>query len=313
MSIQEFILANSSHSFINGIYIKGGYTLSDLDIYGTHERSPNQWTKVNFQRIEFENIIYLKFHAPNNLLHFKILNSGILPSDDITPEFSFDYTKPRTLEEIIKHLSISKIAFVGCARNCADNVTESINTLKSIARYFLEYKIIIFENDSIDETGALLSDLSKNKIIELIQHKNLDTSFPHRTQRLSYARNKLFSNVLSLNYDYYCVADLDGVIGKDFDCNTFLSNFKFLDCWDAVFPVNKGIYYDAWAFRHPTLWPWDYEREMNKISPILGDDNILEFYTTRFQNLNFRNLKGWLNVDSAFGGLGLYKIDKFKY
>lgn len=313
MNFHELSLLNINFNFINGIWVTYSDFPNDIDIYGSHQRNPDRWTKINFQQLKTGNSTYLKFNSPRNFMHFRILYSGIINEKNNHPIISLDITQPLSPDEIKYHLGNSKITFVGCARNCISKIDESINVLLSLGKAFSDYKIIIFENDSNDGTQNRLAELAKENIIELIQFRNLDISFPLRTQRLSFARNQLLSKAISIDNEYYCVADLDGVIGNEFDTSSFFSNFKYLNCWDAVLPVNKGIYYDVWAFRHPSLWPWDYEREMNAASPILEDSNLLDFYVSRFQNINFRNLKGWLNVDSAFGGMGLYKLKKFKY
>ena len=311
--MKEFYLTNEKYNFINGISFININPICDVEIFGSHERNPRNWIRLNFTRKNYDEFFQLKFNIPNNFLHFKILHSGNISFLDNYTKIELEIKAPHSKEEIIYHINNSKIAFVGCARNCLSKIDESIDTLLALSKSFLDFKIIIFENDSIDGTAERLEELANANIIELIQNKNLDAIFPLRTQRLSFARNQLLSKSLALEYDYYCVADLDGVIGNNFNTESFYSNFKYFECWDAVFPINKGPYYDLWAFRHSSLWPWDYEREMNTTTPIFGDKNLLDFYVDRVQKLNFASLKGWLNVDSAFGGMGLYKLEKFKY
>ncbi len=313
MNTQEFHLPNFEYNFINGITFNEISQLCDVELFGSHERIPMKWSKLNFTRDNFANNFYLKFHTPINFLHYKINYSGASLTLDYSSKIALIKEQPLTKEEIKNHINNSKITFVGCARNCISKINESIDTLLTLSKSFLNSKIIIFENDSSDGTSERLIELAEANIIELIQVKNLDTIFPLRTQRLSFARNQLLSKALSIGYEYYCVADLDGVIGNEFDFESFYSNFKYLGCWDAVFPINKGLYYDVWAFRHSSFWPWDYEREMNMAPPIIGDKNLLDFYVDRVQKLDFTNLKGWLSVESAFGGMGLYKLEKFKF
>ncbi len=313
MNMQEFYLINGEYNFISGVSFININQVCDMEVFGSHERNPKNWSRLNFTRKNFDDYFHLNFNVPNNFLHFKIVYSGDISLLDDSAKIELVIKAPQTKEEISFHVNNSKIVFVGCARNCLSKINESINTLLTLSKSFLDFKIIIFENDSIDGTAERLEELAKENIIELIQIKNLDEKFPLRTQRLSYARNQLLSKSLTLEYDYYCVADLDGVIGNNFSTESFYSNFKYLECWDAVFPINKGSYYDLWAFRHSSFWPWDYEREMNAAPPIFGDKNLLDFYVDRVQNLNFASLKGWLSVESAFGGMGLYKLEKFKY
>jgi hypothetical protein len=107
-------------------------------------------------------------------------------------------------------------------------------------------------------------------------------------------------------YDYYVVADLDGVF-KEIKEENFLSCFKFESCWVGCFPVSNNKYYDLWALRHPYLMPGDYDRRMNQLPNTLGNENAQRLIAAPLRNLDFSKSKGWLEVDSAFGGLGLYK------
>lgn len=304
---------NSEARFVRGIRIENLNFICDLDLYASHQRLPSQWYQPSFNLIKESNSIYLQLIIPQNCIHFKIIYSGSALQDLSRIRVEFDFEISLSTLDILSHLKKSKIVFVGCARNCVSKIDDSINTLLNLSQYFCESDVLIFENDSIDGTTERLKKYSTTDAIKLLQYDNLDFHFPKRTQRLSFARNQLLIEANKKNYDYYCVTDLDGVIGNDFDSSSFLSNFKFANCWDAVFPINKGIYYDVWAFRHPDIWPWDYEREMNSVTPLLGDKNLLDFYVSRFQNMNFRDLNAWLEVDSAFGGMGLYKFEKFRF
>ena len=98
---------------------------------------------------------------------------------------------------------------------------------------------------------------------------------------------------------------------QDFDFDGFLSSFHFDECWDAVFPANTDKYYDIWTLRHPDICPGDYERQMNAMNPIFSDAIIFDACLTNLQRMDFRKLKGWLQVNSAFGGMGVYKTSKF--
>jgi hypothetical protein len=70
-------------------------------------------------------------------------------------------------------------------------------------------------------------------------------------------------------------------------------------------------YYDIWALRHPQIMPSDF-KDLNGLFPImLGDENIYKLTYLPIRELNFKSIKGLLEVDSAFGGFAIYKSNIF--
>ena len=45
---------------------------------------------------------------------------------------------------------------------------------------------------------------------------------------------------------------------------------------------------------------------------VFSQKDIEKLQVTKFHLFNFKNLSGWLEVDSAFGGMGLYKSSAFQ-
>jgi hypothetical protein len=80
-----------------------------------------------------------------------------------------------------------------------------------------------------------------------------------------------------------------------------------------VFPANASLYYDIWAFRQEDICPDDYERRLNAMNTVLGMNPIFDLCLNNLQKLDFSKLTGWLPVDSAFGGMGIYKTRPFQF
>ena len=129
---------------------------------------------------------------------------------------------------------------------------------------------------------------------------------PLRTERLAYGRNKLLDHVLGRGpFDYIAWADLDGLVGERFSTDGFLSNFRFEEAWDAVFPLSWPLYYDLWALREPTVCPDDYVWSgLHTLNAALFAGREIHAAT---QQLAPGRVAGWVPVQSAFGGFGLYK------
>jgi hypothetical protein len=166
----------------------------------------------------------------------------------------------------------------------------------------------VFENDSTDRTSELLRQWEREGVLTLHSRQGLDAVMPKRTERLAYGRNLLVAAALARpQFQYICWVDMDGLIDESFDVGGFSSCFQFDEAWEAVFPVNTGYYYDIWALRHPVMWPDDYMVQMNTECDLaLGNRSIVET-AMKSRQIKAELMLGWLPVESAFGGMGIYK------
>jgi len=312
-NFNTFTFQNPNSQFISGMAMnKTSGSALELEVTGSFERIPTKWKPISAAITHSETQIVIQFERPINFYHFRIDVLGLIPND-LTANCHFITTPIKTIEEVAVSLKQKTITFVGCARNCVNAIRNSVGVMQSLGQHFGAYTIAVFENDSTDGTKELLAELQSQGVLTVIQHDGLDASLPLRTERIAYGRNQLLGYVRKQNSDYFCVADLDGILGDASSVDGFLTNFTLEDCWDAVFPINRGIYYDIWTFRHPEICPDDYERRMNQIVPAFSDQNILDLCLHNLQNLDFSKLTAWLKVDSAFGGIGLYKTASFAY
>lgn len=62
------------------------------------------------------------------------------------------------------------IVFCGCIRNSASELLSNIPTLEEICDYFKDYRIVVVENNSIDNSKNILKQWSNRnpKVISLI-------------------------------------------------------------------------------------------------------------------------------------------------
>lgn len=202
------------------------------------------------------------------------------------------------------------IIFVGVARNVEKTLAQTISILDSIGSHFREYYFFIVESDSNDYT---LNVLQKLKLAKQNFHYHslgkLEEKIPERTSRIAYCRNEYLKYIFGLEkkliIDYVAVVDLDGV-------NLLLNSESFLSCWnrydwDACFANQEGPYYDIWALRHPTWCPgdcWIEERGLRRqgFSPRVARKRAI---FSKMVILGART--DWIQVESAFGGLGIYR------
>ena len=208
--------------------------------------------------------------------------------------------------------SKSKVAIVGLARDIAGVLPKSIERIENTAKHFGDWRAFVIENDSTDGTKDLLrawaTEEPEHVVVQLV-----DNGRPHlhgfereRVVALADYRNRC-RDLVQEHYpqaDYVIVADLDawggwsihGVINgigwhgrmPQAGCMASVSLFKHPGTLiDGKAP---WAHYDNWAYRWlgwtPRLGPW-----FTFWVPPAGAAPIL--------------------VNSAFGGLGIYKTQPY--
>lgn len=215
------------------------------------------------------------------------------------------------------------IIVCGCTKNSANYIEKEINSILNLKQLFLSLNIVIYENDSTDNTVKILKSLERDKKITLISESGIQSRLKHRTMIIAHGRNKLVEFVNSKNaYDYMIMVDLDNVM-TNFDQQGLIDAFSYdLNSWDVLTGNCKGIYYDIWALRlnqtkwgenHKKIWNrgidydcWDMVNHRHQQGL---DERIL--HIRPFQK-HIPRKSQLLPVDSAFGGIGIYKVSKIK-
>ena len=213
-----------------------------------------------------------------------------------------------------KIMSELNIIVYGTIRDIEKHFLNSFSNIELLTHYFNNTYIIILENDSKDNTRHLLtewyqSNHSSNIKKHIVLLDNLDEKFPLRAHRLAYCRNiilkYIFNNHLNHNYQYAFHCDLDDrfwSINFDSICNCFQYDFNQ---WDMISGVNKNYsYYDWWALRCENTW-------FNKNIFSCETDDI--YYESKIDGFcDFLKKNQLISVNSAFNGLGIYKLSSMK-
>jgi hypothetical protein len=190
--------------------------------------------------------------------------------------------------------------------------------------------IFLVESDSDDKTINKLEEL-KSLIsgFQYVSLGNLRDSIPDRVDRIRCARNAyvryIRSNQESNKWKIVVVADLDG-INRAIKIGGIASSVRLLDEYAGVFANQRFGYYDLSALRHPYWNPQDPFPELYfKIRELalMNRKSIFSKWVTPIKTFRLRtNLiykkmliihKGSkiIEVDSAFGGMGIYKPEVF--
>ena len=210
-----------------------------------------------------------------------------------------------------KPLSQSEILIAGPARNNQDILAAEVNTLLNSVSGFKKAFFLVIESDSTDNTVGELENLKQSTpLLDFISLGRLAKKKPKRTERLAFARNHILeevrSNPLYANVDFIFMADLDG-INRGITREKIESCWDLNEPWDVITAIQSERYYDIWALRHPDWNPIDCFTQRSRLEKLIGKDAANTLAVKAKQVI--LPSSGMIEVDSAFGGLAIYKRD----
>lgn len=212
-----------------------------------------------------------------------------------------------------------KVVLVGCTRNSGAYIRGHLDKLYQLTAHFKDFKMVIYENDSSDNTSdqlRLFQGAHPPGQIQLILEPN--TRGP-RANILTHGRNSLLQFVQKnyQEYDYMLVSDMDNVL-IDFQAGQIAQFFQHDPAkWDVLTASCRGgPYYDIWALRvgrgvwdagiHGTIWPAPLEHDCwREQRGGLSPQQCIKQYQTYIPESTVL-----IETDSAFGGFGIYKLSK---
>lgn len=209
-----------------------------------------------------------------------------------------------------KPIPAAALVVVGCVRNGAKTVRRAVETLARATAGFANVQFLVVESDSTDSTLAELQKLrQESDRFDFLSLGALAERVPARTERIAHCRNRYLAELrTSARYasaDYVMVADLDGV-------NSDLRREAVENCWSASVPWDvvtanqRDAYYDIWALRHADWCPVDCHDQYSRLRAMFGHPRALAIAIhSRMARLSPR--AAWIEVDSAFGGLAIYR------
>ena len=210
---------------------------------------------------------------------------------------------------------MKKILIAGVVRNCADTLEKEIKSLGDAFGEIFQIQWLLIESDSQDNTIHVLKGIEKS-VQNFRSHSlgSLESKLEKRTERIAFCQNvyieEIRGNSLYSNLDYVVVADFDGV-------NSHLTKEAVLSCfehdfWDVCTANQSGGYYDIWALRHPLWSPvdcWEQHRCLSHFmrSPTSEESDHLAYASIYSKMIYIPENINWIEVQSAFGGLAIYK------
>lgn len=230
---------------------------------------------------------------------------------------TFNYEK-LTLQYWVNKINSYKkynIVIAGLCKNIGKHLEGSRKNIMKIANQFNDYKIVMIENDSTDNTREFLKRWSEenNKVgVVCIDRLNEKIRARHRTEAISYCRN-LCQEIISLynkqEFPYTLMVDMDDCLQSErFSYEGVLSSIKLLEINRRVAFVGAvvdGPYYDIYALRNE-------ECNYNCWKMVFANMNIMSYEQAvdKFvvsHKKDYSKEKNPISVNSAFGGAGIFR------
>lgn len=216
---------------------------------------------------------------------------------------------------------IKEATLIVCSivRNAEKGLRNNIPVIDELCKYFKDYRIIVYENNSIDKTKEILKKWhykDTSRIHVCIEDTDSSNTIPkakevttnpffsfHRIAKMAKLRNKYMEYIdqQSWDADYMIVVDLDVAQLK---LDSILSSFSSNKEWDAVTaygysmsPKLRRRYHDTYAL---TCWGDEENPQTEK---------KIKLYADKFGKLKNDD---WIRVYSAFGGFAIYRFEAIK-
>ena len=299
-------ISNSALDFIYALQLEvSSGSILDVRVRAARTNLPKSWEYPAFKLDVRGGHATITFHRPSNWPRIEL---DVVAPGATSLGIALVRMTPKSDAQIRAELAQKSIAFLGLARNCENAVVSAVAAFHKLRAMFGGSSVHICENDSTDATPLQLQALSEQGLITLHTFRELDSKLPKRTERLAYLRNYLNDLAVSIpNLDYVCWLDMDSYVDEHFNEEGFLSCFNFPEAWDGVFPVMDGFYYDVWALRHKTMWPEDCMSQINSTWDLALGSGVASRAPVFVRQIAAHHMAGWMPVDSAFGGMAVYK------
>ena len=206
------------------------------------------------------------------------------------------------------------VVIVGLARNCARTLPATVERLADVFRPFHNVRWMVVESDSDDDTVAVLEQLCTT--VSGFAYRTLGRLADHiseRTARIAHCRNHYLDYLAELKGTTHAdepgllvVADMDGVNGE-LTVDGLRSCWRRSD-WSACTANQRGLYYDIWALRHPQWCPGDCWAQSRFLERYTGSAGSARKASVHARMIPIPPDAEWLEVDSAFGGLAIYRL-----
>lgn len=206
-----------------------------------------------------------------------------------------------------------KVIFATTVRNPGKNFKKSIEKFFNIGQNFQDFEIIIIESDSSNHKYLKPFENQNRFVVKKLGNLQKNIKNGHlRTERISFSRNhylKYIKEHPEKNFDYLIVFDSDGV-------SNLINYVKIKEAllikedWSAQFANQLIYYYDIFALRAKNWVEENYKLSRDKYikNNMSPKKAILNSLTNKILHISTK--KNLIPVESAFGGFGIYKVNR---
>lgn len=207
--------------------------------------------------------------------------------------------------------SRASVAIVGIARSAMPVLPNTLALIDEVAQRFKERRAFVFENDSKDDTAAVLDVWQDHQGYVAVKHETLGALDNRaefegpRTERLAYCRNQCFewvkANAATSQYTIVVDVDppggfsVDGVMNSVAWLNSLGDRVGAMASFSLYKKGGEAAQYDAFAARGHGVWRCRRNEVgfgwFSMFLPPVGSPPI--------------------RMNSAFGGLAVYRTEAF--
>lgn len=221
---------------------------------------------------------------------------------------------------------LDKTIVIGAlARDCAISIRRNKTRIEQLRECFKSSYVVIFENDSIDDTKKVLEEYSNECNDVIIISKDYYGKYPfsypisseyagmscNRIARMVFFRNQLLEYIRAhFSSDYIAFLDIDIY---DFDVDGVVKSIKNAPTdWGALF-ANGYYTYKSFSGIRPLTNQYDsyaylrYNEDCQNLSHRILDKN--EQYKRSIEMSQRINEADYYLCNSAFGGMAIYKSE----
>jgi hypothetical protein len=214
----------------------------------------------------------------------------------------------RLMDKSKNFIENQSVIVVGIVRNIENTFPKDFDRINKAFSNFEKVNWYLVESGSSDNTLRMLELTSQRN--DNFAYGNLEYEVTQsRTQNMALARNfylqYLRKGSLLYSNSYVAIADFNNLNNK-INEEAVLTCFERSD-WDVVTANQSGRYYDAWALRHPLWSPNDCWNQHDFFRRYSKFPESAITYAMRSRMLRIPKNAEWIEVQSAFGGLAIYK------
>ena len=203
-----------------------------------------------------------------------------------------------------------RILICGAAKDVENHMDNFMKIAKRSFRSFESVEYLIVESFSTDATWRVLKKLSQTvPNFFAIQDSLVCENELFRTEKIASARTRIqeFVKQRQTKYDYIVVMDIDGV-NRSLNHKSIISCWKYSN-WDVATANQPFRYYDLWALRAKDWLNHDIWQEIAFEKPNASQKEVRRTLLNYYRSIPRRSKP--IKVESAFGGLAIYKTEAF--